>query len=139
MRDMRDRSRRFSGLRRRDVGLPIPVPFPIGRFRCLGNGQRAGDAQPSRRQPMIRPIERVYEGPRIIPPSALLRQQKARHDDEMTANATDERFVIDNFSANRGEPHFRHPALDLPAGVLLLPVETLAGLTAPVTSRLSAT
>ena len=44
----------------------------------------------------------------------------------MTRNAAYEHFVISDFPANRGAPHFCHPALNLAAGVLLLQVGPLA-------------
>src|SRR6516162_10941559 len=56
----------------------------------------------------------------------FFRQQEARHHHEMTANTADEGFVIDDFPANRVQPHFCHPAFALPERVFLLPVETLA-------------
>src|SRR4029077_7687477 len=44
----------------------------------------------------------------------------------MARNAADQCFVIDGFPAHWVEPHLCHPTFELAAGVLLLPVETLA-------------
>ena len=69
-------------------------------YRCRSAGfaaSRSANTPAMPNLPRRQPIIALSSACMKALASFLLRQQKARHHDEMTTNATDERFVIDNF------------------------------------------